>query len=95
MLVAASEVPTCEDLYAAAEAIASLIAEFCPIVRAAEKWSKAKQYANMVRVAGLVALGAIPDCQELFQAAATIQQLIADNCPTAKPNVLESTRGKK
>jgi len=85
-----AEDSSCGALRAAGEAIAALIAEYCPIARKVVKLSKRQQADNMMRVAGLVALGAIPDCHELFQFAETVAALqVANGCGIAKP------RGKK
>jgi hypothetical protein len=38
-----------------------------------------------MRVAGLMAIEAVPNCDELYAAQAAIQTLITENCPIAKP----------
>jgi len=94
MLVAATvEDSSCDALRSAGEAIAALIAEFCPIARKVVKLSKRSQADNMMRVAGLVAIGAIPDCHELFQFAETVARLQVENgCSVARPAMKKATK---
>lgn len=55
-----------------------------------------KQTKAIARVAvTLLMESSVPDCQYLFAAADAIQQLIAENCSIAQPNVPEVTRSKR